>query len=397
MASRFGSSAATITLARPERAAASSPARLQATATRVLRHVEDLGLACDSAADIGDLAALTATVEDAAEHVARAIAARSAPQPLDHYVALLVELRDLRGELAQRSLASRLEALAQVHAGLELLRDAGSPAELLAGVPEAVCGHCGFDRCVISRVSDGDWIIENAHFVDDAEAAERYLAVNRDRRFSLEPASAEREIVRRRASLLVSCVPDADRMLEVVPEGTTSYVGAPLTTRDRVIGVVHADHGPGGRPVDDLDELTLAAFADGVSHLYEHVLLVRRLATQHEHVRRMVTSTGVLLDDLAMADIALAAPADRGKHHFTSTTMFEAPSTRVGELLTKRELEVLQLMALGDSNTVIAEKLVIAEGTAKSHVKHILRKLRASNRAEAIARYLNSSRDDVAS
>ncbi|MHB8696263.1 MAG: response regulator transcription factor, partial [Solirubrobacteraceae bacterium] len=36
----------------------------------------------------------------------------------------------------------------------------------------------------------------------------------------------------------------------------------------------------------------------------------------------------------------------------------------------------------------IAEQLVISGGTVKSHVKHILRKLHAANRAEAVARYM---------
>ena len=45
-------------------------------------------------------------------------------------------------------------------------------------------------------------------------------------------------------------------------------------------------------------------------------------------------------------------------------------------------------MATGATNGRIAEQLVITDGTVKSHVKRILRKLRAANRAEAIARYL---------
>ena len=47
--------------------------------------------------------------------------------------------------------------------------------------------------------------------------------------------------------------------------------------------------------------------------------------------------------------------------------------------------------AAGDNaatNDRIAERLVISSDTVKSHVKHILRKLRAENRAEAIAQYL---------
>jgi DNA-binding NarL/FixJ family response regulator len=55
-------------------------------------------------------------------------------------------------------------------------------------------------------------------------------------------------------------------------------------------------------------------------------------------------------------------------------------------VLTERELEVLRLMATGSTNAQIASELVISQGTVKSHVKHILRKLHASNRAQAVSR-----------
>ena len=58
--------------------------------------------------------------------------------------------------------------------------------------------------------------------------------------------------------------------------------------------------------------------------------------------------------------------------------------------LTPRELEVLALMARGDTNSDIAERLVISEDTVKSHVKHILRKLNARNRVGAVLRYLRA-------
>jgi DNA-binding NarL/FixJ family response regulator len=65
-----------------------------------------------------------------------------------------------------------------------------------------------------------------------------------------------------------------------------------------------------------------------------------------------------------------------------------APESRIAALLTNRELEVLQLMAEGATNAEIARQLVITEGTVKSHVKHVLRKLRAGNRVAAVSRYL---------
>ena len=56
--------------------------------------------------------------------------------------------------------------------------------------------------------------------------------------------------------------------------------------------------------------------------------------------------------------------------------------------LTPRELDVLRLLADGNSNKAIAEALVISDGTVKFHVNSILRKLRVANRAEAVSRYL---------
>ena len=51
--------------------------------------------------------------------------------------------------------------------------------------------------------------------------------------------------------------------------------------------------------------------------------------------------------------------------------------------LTERELEVLQLVARGDSNTEIANTLVISENTVKMHLRNILDKLHLRNRIEA--------------
>jgi DNA-binding NarL/FixJ family response regulator len=51
---------------------------------------------------------------------------------------------------------------------------------------------------------------------------------------------------------------------------------------------------------------------------------------------------------------------------------------------TERELEVLRLMARGASNGEIADELIITVKTVKTHVAHILGKLQAKNRTEAV-------------
>lgn len=55
------------------------------------------------------------------------------------------------------------------------------------------------------------------------------------------------------------------------------------------------------------------------------------------------------------------------------------------EALTEREVEVLQQVAGGNRNREIAEKLFISEETVKVHIKHIMEKLGATDRTQAVA------------
>ena len=55
------------------------------------------------------------------------------------------------------------------------------------------------------------------------------------------------------------------------------------------------------------------------------------------------------------------------------------------ESLTGREIEILQQVAGGNRNRDIAEKLFISEETVKVHMKHIMEKLSASDRTQAVA------------
>jgi two-component system response regulator DevR len=61
------------------------------------------------------------------------------------------------------------------------------------------------------------------------------------------------------------------------------------------------------------------------------------------------------------------------------------------EMLTAREREILQLLADGMSNADVASKLFISQETVKSHVRHILTKLEADTRTQAVAIALRES------
>jgi LuxR family maltose regulon positive regulatory protein len=56
------------------------------------------------------------------------------------------------------------------------------------------------------------------------------------------------------------------------------------------------------------------------------------------------------------------------------------------EPLSQRELELLRLVAAGQSNQEIAQELFVATGTVKKHLNNIFGKLGVSSRTQAIAR-----------
>ncbi|HSK98966.1 MAG TPA: response regulator transcription factor [Rubrobacteraceae bacterium] len=69
----------------------------------------------------------------------------------------------------------------------------------------------------------------------------------------------------------------------------------------------------------------------------------------------------------------------------TGDALGDAPK-RLDEPLSERELEVLNLLASGRTNSEVARDLFVSVGTVKSHTGNIYRKLGARNRAEAVAR-----------
>lgn len=70
------------------------------------------------------------------------------------------------------------------------------------------------------------------------------------------------------------------------------------------------------------------------------------------------------------------------------------PLSKAFPQLTERELEILDLVAGGVSNTAIASRLVIAEKTVRNHVSNIFTKLAVADRAQAIIRARDAGMGD---
>lgn len=73
-----------------------------------------------------------------------------------------------------------------------------------------------------------------------------------------------------------------------------------------------------------------------------------------------------------------------GKKFIHGEVAAELASHAADEALSEREIEVLGLIAAGNSNKLIAEQLSISEDTAKGHVKSILSKLGVTDRTHAV-------------
>jgi DNA-binding NarL/FixJ family response regulator len=100
---------------------------------------------------------------------------------------------------------------------------------------------------------------------------------------------------------------------------------------------------------------------------------------------------GVLAEDLQRAVRTVAQggswldPAVTGRVLGTYRAHSLAPERGPAlDLLTPREQEVLALIGAGLSNTEIAERLVVGEGTIKTHIGHIFAKLTLRDRAAAV-------------
>ncbi|MFF3215712.1 response regulator [Streptomyces sp. NPDC002886] len=149
-------------------------------------------------------------------------------------------------------------------------------------------------------------------------------------------------------------------------EATRRIVAAGLPTRVLVLTTFHHD------------EYVWSAIRAGASGF----LLKRASPERLIEAVRTVADGQAVLDPAVTRDILTRLAAQPAP---TRSSDPRAPADARLERLTAREREVLRQVAQGLSNTEIAELLSLAESTVKTHVKRILAKLDARDRAQAVA------------
>jgi len=328
---------------------------------------------------------LAADLDDAADRAARLLGAR----PDGGAAATLVDLGRLQRRVRRLEADRRFSTIGEIYASIGRLRRATTIRDLLDAAPRELGRSCGFDRAVVSGVHGSSWRaeavwIDPAADPDTSASTRRYLT---ERWLPLRPGTLEVRLVQRRTAALVEAdAPDVDAEL-VAATGTRRYVAAPVIAADRVVGFLQADRLDESPPLRPVDRDNLWTFAEEFGLVFERLALLERLDRRRGRVREVFAAADDALRALREDEVALVSTADEADASDPAGGDGGSEEVRM-DLLSAREHEVLRILATGASNAGIAERLGIGEGTVRSHLARISRKLRASGRAALIARYL---------
>jgi DNA-binding NarL/FixJ family response regulator len=135
--------------------------------------------------------------------------------------------------------------------------------------------------------------------------------------------------------------------------------------------------------MDGIDAMTaiLAEFPDAK-------IIVLTTFSGDAHILRALKAgaRGYLLKDLLRKELLDAIrTVQAGRKRIPPEIAAQIAEHASDTTLTRRETEVLQLIASGNANKLVADKLLVTEDTIKMHVKSILSKLDANDRTHAVA------------
>ena len=229
-------------------------------------------------------------------------------------------------------------------------------------------------------------------------------------------AADDQRVVREGLAMLLSLLPDVE-VVGTAADGEEAVALAVATRPDVVLMDLRMPRLDGAAATRQLRDrcpgariIVLTTYADDKSVIDALRAGARGYLTKDagaEEIHRAlvdVTSGRAVIDPAVQGHLvdAIAAPAPAAVPSATpaadaaeSTSATSAPPASPGTPdsqilaanlgLTPREGEVLTLIAEGLSNAEIAQRLVVSEATVKSHVNHLLAKIGARSRAQAVS------------
>lgn len=364
----------------------------------LVRADEALGVDPPEGRDVADVAeararldAATTALTDSLRSGASGTRARGVGR--DAVIDLLVDAREVGGRVTAAQEAARIAAFARVRDAMGLLRGVTTVGEMLERAPMTVA-RLGFDRAFVSSIKDSYFVPQTCFMNGDTEWEQATVRAGAEQPRRLDRNLLETEMVRRRQPIRVVDAQNDPRVHREIAEVSMSrsYVAAPVIVQDRVVGFVHSDYFEQRKLVGPMDADVLWMFSEAFGFAFERIAYGERIASlRASFLQTMAVAEEDFIravdEEVALDDRVVAPVEGDVRRAPMPVASIGGGRPELADVLTKRELEVLRLMAAGATNDGIATRLVISHGTAKTHVKHILRKLRASNRAEAVSRY----------
>ncbi len=331
--------------------------------------------------------ALGLQLEDLSQRLEERIALS---EPTDESVATvehLISILKVRCELFDDDLSRRVRCLSEIRTALAQLRGL-APREMIRAAPAVLSRELAFTRTMISTVRGSLWLPQHLHTEDEqldprSRRLREYVA---GRNIQLADAPLETELVRKRCGAMVEAPMYDKRTFKEIIEvsGCFGYIAAPITLQGRAIGILHADR-PEPHGVVTMDHLDqLEAFAECLSVAFESAVLDEKATQQRVEVDNLCANVDELLSRSGRSALWSFSAATQGQRPDVRHHRRELPAA---VSLTAREHEIMSHVATGATNGQIARCLVISEGTVKSHLKHIAKKLNTSSRAAAVAVY----------
>ncbi len=277
--------------------------------------------------------------------------------------ALINRLRALESQIYRYWSSAEAEAESRAVDAIGNLYRCKSLDSVIHRIPVEVAG-LGFDRVVFSSANGSTWVPRAAHCPTDPMWSQRYLSGLQDA-YEVPVAAARLQSVQVDNRNIVHLKAD-DRAFELWRRSRSKrFWMIPLSDRGRLMGILHVDCLGDGDGPSRPQFSALRTLGNAVPAIIGHSL---RDVTVSDRTTRIETAgTEEAADGNTRAEVQSRADATE---------------------LSARELDVIALMAEGKTNAQIGRRLVITEGTVKSHVKRILKKTESANRAEAVVKWM---------